>query len=100
MRINNLVELIHNSILNMFMIDINFSRAELARRDAFLEQDVQLGERAAAGLGEAEVGVDDAEEADDGPEEAGVILPVPLLGVEHVRGDDAGDDGNDEATEG
>lgn len=63
---------------------IDFGGGELACGDALLEQQVQLGEGAALGLGQAEVGVDYAEEAGAGPEESGVVAPVPGAGVKHV----------------
>lgn len=52
---------------------IDLSLGELARRHAPLEQDVEFGVGAAARLGDAEVGVDDREEACSSPEEAGVV---------------------------
>lgn len=96
-RINDPVELVDDSILDVLMVHINVSGAELARGDALLEEDVELGKGAAAGFWQAEEGVDDAEEADNSPEESGIVLPVPLVGVEHVRGYDTSDDGDNEA---
>ena len=55
-------------------IDLIFSK--LPCGDAFLEQQVQFGEGAAAWFGHTEVCVDDAEEADCAPEETGVVAPV------------------------
>jgi hypothetical protein len=56
--------------------DINVILGKLPCRDTSLEHEVQLGEGSAAWFGDAEVGVDDAEEADAAPEEAGVVAPV------------------------
>lgn len=53
----------HDAALDRRLECIHRRVVELARRDLALEEDVQLGEGAAAGLGDAEVGVDDAEEA-------------------------------------
>lgn len=75
--------------------DVDLGGGELPRADPAFEQQVQLGEGAAGGLGDPEVGVDDAQEADAGPEEAGVVFPVPLPRVQHVGGQDGTDDADD-----
>ena len=56
--------------------DIDVGGGEFARADLLLEEQVEFGEGAAAGFGQAEVRVDDAEEAGSTPEEAGVVAPV------------------------
>lgn len=56
--------------------DVDVGGGELAGADFLLEEEIELGEGAAAGLGEAEVGVYNAEEAGAAPEEASVIAPV------------------------
>jgi hypothetical protein len=56
--------------------DIDVILGEFPCRDTSLEHQVQLGEGSASGFGNAEVGVDDAEEADAAPEETGVVAPV------------------------
>lgn len=48
---------------------------ELAGADFLLEEEIEFGEGAAAGFGEAEVGVYYAEEAGAAPEEAGIVAP-------------------------
>lgn len=55
----------------------------------------QLGKGPSGGLGNPEVGVDDAAETNTGPEERGQLLPVPCGGVDHVRGQDTADDSDD-----
>ena len=71
--------------------DIDIRGGELARTDVLLKEEIDLGEGAAARLGDAEVGVDDAAEADARPEEAGEVAPVPGAWVEHVGGEDGAD---------
>ena len=46
------------------MEDIDIGSGELASAETLLEEHTQLGECATIGLGETEVGIDDAEEAD------------------------------------
>lgn len=55
---------VKNLIIDRLVEDINLGSSELASADTLLEQDTQLGKGTTIGLGEAEVGVDDAEEAD------------------------------------
>jgi hypothetical protein len=55
---------VKNLIINRLVEDIDLGSSELASTDTLLEQDTQLGKCTAIGLGEAEVGVDDAQEAD------------------------------------
>ena len=59
---------------------------ELAGTNVLLKEEINLGESAAAGFGDAEVGVDDAAEADASPEKSGEVAPVPGAGIEHVGG--------------
>lgn len=77
--------------------NIHLGLSKLARTDALGEEEVEFGKGAAGGFGDAEVDVDDAEEADAGPEETGEVGPVPGAGVEHVRGEDGSDDANNDA---
>lgn len=95
------------------MEHVNLCRGKLARADFLLKQDVQLCEGAAAWLGEAEICVYDAKEANGRlkqvsschvqrdvvtyPEETGVVSPVPCRLVEHVWSEDAGDNADDVA---
>lgn len=55
---------VKNLIIDRLVEDIDLSSSEVASADTLLEQNPQLGKGTAIGLGEAEVGVDDAEEAD------------------------------------
>lgn len=55
---------VKNLIINRLVEDIDLGRSEVASADTLLEQNTQLGKGTTIGLGEAEVGVDDAEEAD------------------------------------
>lgn len=59
--------------------DIDVRGGELAGANFHFEEQVELGEGAAARLGEAEICVDDAEEAGCGPEEACVVAPVWVM---------------------
>lgn len=86
-------------LLDLHIKHIDRGARELARADLPLEQEIQLGERAAGGFREAKVDVDDAEEAGDAPEEAGVVAPVPGGGVEHVGGYHAAEYANDIAVD-
>lgn len=51
-------------IVDRLVKDIDLGGSELSSADTLLEQNAQLGKGSAIGLGQAEVGVDDAEEAD------------------------------------
>lgn len=55
--------------------DVDMGGGELAGADFLLEEEIEFGEGAAAGFGEAEVGVYYAEEAGAAPEEAGIVAP-------------------------
>lgn len=59
-----LAQLIENVIVDRLVKDIDLGGSELSSADTLLEQNAQLGKGSAIGLGQAEVGVDDAEEAD------------------------------------
>jgi hypothetical protein len=71
---------------NRHVKHIDIRGGELARADVLLEEEIDLGEGSAAWFRDAEVGVDDAAEADPRPEEAGEVGPVPGAGVQHVGG--------------
>lgn len=58
--------------------------AELAGGDAVLEEDIEFTVGTALRLGEAEVGPDETEETEAGPEETSLSAPVEFLGVEEV----------------
>jgi hypothetical protein len=55
---------VKNLIIDRLVEDIDLGSSELASADTLLEQNTQLGKGTTIGLGEAEVGVDDAQEAD------------------------------------
>lgn len=61
---NSLLVLIHDLFLDGLVEDVNLGRRKFARANMLFKQHVQLSKRAAARLGDAEVGIDDAEEAD------------------------------------
>lgn len=65
---------------------------ELAGRNTVLEKNVKLAERAVLGLGKAEEGPDDADDARTEPEVAGLRAPVPSGRVEHIRIEDSNND--------
>lgn len=71
---------------------VDLGRGELASRYLLLEEDVEGTVGSVLGLGEAEEGPDDAEEAGTSPEESRLRSPVPLGGVEHAGREDVGDD--------
>jgi len=75
---------LHHSALERLIKDINLCIFELASTDSALEEKVELGKSAAAGFGNAEEGVYDAQEADASPEKTGEIAPVPRSGVYHI----------------
>lgn len=75
--------------------DVDLSAGKLPCADASFEKQIQFCKGAARGLGNTEVSVDDAEEADAGPEEAGIVFPIPLTGIQHVRRQDGADDADD-----
>lgn len=85
----------HHLAFDSLVEDIDVRTGELSCADLTLEQKVQLGERSASGLRNTEVSVDDAEEADSSPEEAGIVAPVPSSRVQHVRRKDTADDTHD-----
>jgi hypothetical protein len=90
---------------------IDLSLGKLPGADAALKQDIELSKGSVLGLGESEVGVDEAQECDTAlqmvsiftyrsnqsltyPEEAGEVAPVPGRGVEHVRSKNTVDNSN------
>lgn len=77
--------IINDASLNGLIKDIDLGSGELASTNTTLEEQIQLSEGAAARLGNAEVCIYNAEEADTAPEETGVVAPVPGAGIEHVR---------------
>jgi hypothetical protein len=128
-RLHDAIVLVHDLFVNGLVEYVYLCGGKLARGNLLLKEHVELGKGAAAGLGEAEVGVDDAAEADSAlqskvsfrissvvetnvtgrerlikglsyPEEAGVIAPVPSLGIQHVWRQDVGDDAHNVATRG
>lgn len=57
-------QLVENVIIDRLVEDIDLGGSKLSSADTLLEQNAQLGKGSAVGLGQAEVGIDDAEEAD------------------------------------
>jgi hypothetical protein len=53
----------HGFVAELAVEHVHLGRGEFACRDAVLEQVVEFGERSASRFGDAEVGVDDADEA-------------------------------------
>lgn len=64
LRIHRVLVVVHETTRNVLPKHIHLGGGELARRHTLLKEHVHLGERAACWLGHAEVGVDDAQEAD------------------------------------
>lgn len=62
--VHNLLVLLQDLVVDRLVKDINLGARKLARADALLEQHVELRKGPAARLGDAEVCVNDAEEAD------------------------------------
>lgn len=76
----------HGSALEMTVFKhIYHCRGKLARADFLLKQQVKFRERAAPGLGETEVRVDDAQEAGTAPEETGVVAPMCVISCRGSR---------------
>lgn len=63
MRLHDSVVLMHHLLIDRFVEHVYLCRSKLSRTNLLLEQDVEFGECAAARFREAEVGVDDAAEA-------------------------------------
>lgn len=106
---------LHDLRVQMLIENVNLRRRKLAGADLVLEQQVKLRKRATSGLGNTEIRIYKAEKADTGlieshelarirrcsmpellayPEETGEVSPVPRTRVEHIRGNDATDNGN------
>lgn len=64
MRFENSIVLVHNLFVDGFVEHIHLCGGKVSRADLSLEKHVDFSKSSAAGLGETEVGVDDAEEAD------------------------------------
>ena len=82
-----LLILSHRTTLNntrSLLENIHLRSGEVSRADAALEKEIELCERAALGLGDAEVGVDYAEEADSCP--LGCMLLVCKGGKRYWEG--------------
>lgn len=74
---------------------IDPSGAELPGADMVLEQDVEFTVRPALWFREAEVVVDEQQQASSGPEEARLRAPVPLGVEQHARHEGVVDDAAD-----
>lgn len=64
MSFENSIVLVHNLLVDGFVEHVHLCGSKVSRADALLEEHVDFGKRSAPGLGESEVGVDDAAEAD------------------------------------
>lgn len=80
----NSIVLVHNLLVNGLVEYVHFCGSKVPRADALLEEHVDFSKSSATRLGEPEVGIDDAAEADSAPKESGVVAPVPSSGVQHV----------------
>lgn len=63
MRLHDSIVLMHHLLIDRLVEHVYLCRSKLSGTNLLLEQDVEFGECAAAGLREAEVGVDDTAEA-------------------------------------
>jgi hypothetical protein len=86
----------------IFLIDvpssierINTGLLEFASRCVSLEQHIHLSIGPALWFGDSEVCPYSTEHTGTCPEETGLCAPVPRVGVEHVGGEDVGDDTSD-----
>lgn len=68
---------------------------ELASRHVRIEQHIHLRIRAALRLRHAEIGPNGTQGAGSSPEESSLGAPVPCVRVEHVGGEDVGNDASD-----
>ena len=66
---------VQNLYVHSLIEDIDFGISKLPRAHTPLEEQIELSKRTASRLRDAEVGVNNAAEAQTGPEEAGEILP-------------------------
>jgi hypothetical protein len=74
---------------------LNTSLPELSRRNTSLKQHIHLSIRPSLWLRDAEICPHSTQHASARPEETGFCSPVPGVRVEHVRGEDVGDDTGD-----
>ena len=89
--------LIHNLLIQPHLIlkNIHIRTRKFPSRHAPLKQQIQLGETPSTRFRNPEIRVNDTEEADSSPEEAGEVRPVPVTGVEHVGCEHGADDADD-----
>ena len=80
-----------NLLLNFHIKHIHRRARKLPGTNTHLKQQIQLRERSSSRFRQAEVNINDAEEAWAAPEEACIVAPVPRGGVEHVWGKHATD---------
>jgi hypothetical protein len=71
---------------------INTSLLEFASRNTSLKQHIHLSIRPALWFRDSEICPYRTQHTSSSPEETGFGSPVPGVGVEHVRGEDVGDD--------
>ncbi len=96
-RIQLLLIPIHNLLIqpNLILKNIHIRTRKLPRANPSLKEQIQLRKTPATRFRDAEVRVDNAEEADTRPEEAGEVSPVPAPRVEHVGRQDGADYADD-----
>lgn len=87
----------HNLLIQPHLIfkNIHLGARKIPRANPPLKQQIQFRKTASTGLGNPEIRIDDTEEADARPEEAGEVGPVPASGVEHVWREHGADDADD-----
>lgn len=73
-----------STVLYTLIKDINFRLREIPCRDPLLKEKIQLSECPACWFWDAEIRVEDAKEAEAGPEEAGEETPIPFSRIQHV----------------
>jgi hypothetical protein len=74
MRRNRVLITVDRVLIHTFVEDIDMRLVELSRTDFTFEEQIELSECASFGFGNAEIGVDDAQEAKTSPEECSVVL--------------------------
>jgi hypothetical protein len=60
-----------------------------------LEQEIQFRKGPTSRLGDSEISIDDAKEANASPKETSIISPIPRAWIQHVRGENITYDAHD-----
>ncbi len=81
----HILVLVDHASVHGFVEDVDLCLCEIACADLALEKKIQLREGPASGLRNAEVGVDDTQEAEPGPKEGRVVLYVQVSKMFNYR---------------